>query len=135
MSAPPDILRWAPRADCGHGDCSIAAISIACGVTYEIALSAALGVCMNPLEGMTATNIAKAIKLLGLEPRMRAKFDLEEDSGILWVEKKGSECHVVYLWAGRVLEPESYLRQLWLSADDYIKHYRWKAKWLITVGG
>lgn len=135
ISAPPDILRWSPRSDCGHGDCAIAAISLACGVTYEIALSAALGVCPNPLEGMTATRICNAIKLLGFTAKKRSKFDLDEDSGILWVEDGERDAHVVYLWEGRILEPESYMRQLWLSPENFLRHYRYTAKWLITAEG
>ena len=131
VTSPPDIIRWSPRSD-GHGDCSIAAISMACGVTYEIALSAALGVALNPLEGMTAPKICAAIRLLGFKVKLRKKFDLTEDSGILWVYN-GPNDHVVYLWEGRVIEPENYRRQMWLSSEDYLKHYRYTAACLITV--
>lgn len=137
LAAPPDILRWSPRSD-GHGDCAVAAIELACGITYEQALSVCLGAAAGVLnEGLTGNEIKKAIKFLGLKPTLRFKFDIEEDTGILsvGVPDHPGWGHVVYLWEGRIVEPENERRQLWLSAASFLQHYGYTAEYLITIAG
>lgn len=140
MSAPPDVIRWSPRSD-ANGDCAVAALEIACGVTYEVALAAAIT--FEPevhKNGMTIAQIKNAAKLLGWTTRYRKKFDLDEDTGILDVEEVGEDGktkpdtgHVVYLWEGRVIEPAAWARQMWLSAEDYLAYNRFVALGLLTL--
>ena len=137
LAAPPDILRWSPRSS-GHGDCTVAALELACGVTYEKALAAALLTEPDVLDlGMTLVGICAVVQALGFSTRLHRQFDISEDTGILSVEQprfKNSK-HVVYLWEGRVIEPKSDRRQLWLDADQFLKHYRYKADTLIEIVG
>jgi hypothetical protein len=135
IAAPPDVLRWSPRSD-GHGDCAVAALELACGVTYENALTVA--VCIRPdvlKAGMTWKEIQKAAKILGFSTRLKREFDLEEDTGILHVIQPHvkDSSHAVYLWEGRIIEPMSSRRQLWLHAADYISHYHYQAPTLLTL--
>ena len=128
IAAPPDVIRWAPRSQ-GHGDCAIAAVSLACGVTYEVALAAALAFEPEVLtEGLSLKNIEKTVQQLGLTTKRRRKFELDEDTGILTIPG-----HAVYLWEGRILEPASSLCNLWLNAQAYLSHYKAKAGVLIEV--
>lgn len=137
MAAPPDVIRWSPRS-LGHGDCTVAAIELACGVTYETALSAALGAEPQVLtKGMNAKQIRVAMGFLGHKIRVRTKYDLTEDTGILAVTQPHvkDSGHVVYLWEGRIIEPKNDRQQLWLDAQLFLTHYRYVADYLITIEG
>lgn len=137
LSAPPDVIRWSPRSDSYHGDCAVAAIEIAYGVTYETALSCCLGVCSNVLaNGMTIREMKKAIGFLGYHTRVKwTKIDLADETGILGVDTPtGKHSHVVYLWEGRIIEPMCERRQLWLNAEDFIAHYGYRVDGLIIAG-
>ena len=137
LAAPPDVLRWTPRYEQEHGDCAVSALSLACGVTYETALAAALKTAPEVLsQGMSWEEIKIAAKLLGMTPRLlrRGKYVLEESTGILNIKQpavKDSD-HVVYLWEGRIIEPKQDRRQLWLSAEQFLQHYRYKASSLMV---
>ena len=132
VAAPPDVLRWSPRSQ-GHGDCAIGAIQLACGVSYETALAAAITFEPEVLvEGLLIKEIEKTIRLLGFDVRRRRQYDLNEDTGILSLDSR-SAGHVVYLWEGRILEPDSHLSSLWLDPRAYLTHYRYKAGVLIEV--
>lgn len=129
MASPPEVIRWAPRSQ-GHGDCAIAALEIACGVTYEQALSAALQVSTLVLtDGLNWPEIQQVALLLGFTGKRIRKFDLEEDTGVLNVWQPGvgraASDHVVYLWEGRIIEPSSDRQQLWLNSRDYLSHYHY----------
>jgi hypothetical protein len=126
FAAPPDVLRWSPRSQ-GHGDCTVAALELACGVTYETALAAALAHDPDVLRtGMLLRHVCGAAKLLGFQAEIKRKYSLEDNTGILSVHQprhRGS-AHVVYLWEGRIIEPMDERRQLWLDAEQFLKHYR-----------
>lgn len=128
MAAPPDVIRWAPRS-ANHGDCAVSALEMACGVTYEMALAAALSAQINVLSlGMRWGDIRKAAKILGFTTQLirREKVDLEEGTGLLDILSKGERTgsHVVYLWEGRIIEPMHQLQQLWLDPNMYLQHYK-----------
>lgn len=131
--APPNVIHWTPRSG-EHGDCAVVAISLATGFTYEEALSACLQANPAALEaGMSERQIKTALDLLGFKARCRKVFDLDDDTGILWVSSRGDH-HVVYLWAGRIVNPSKFDRTaLWLDAEEYLKNGQWKAPLLITV--
>ena len=137
LAAPPDVLRWTPRYEQDHGDCAVSALSLACGVTYENALAATLKVAPDVLiSGLSWDEIRTAAKLLGVTPRLlrRGKYELDEATGILNIIQpsvKDSD-HVVYLWAGRIIEPKSDRRQLWLSAEQFLSHYGYRARSLMV---
>lgn len=135
LAAPPDVLRWEQRAQ-GHGDCTLAALSLALGVSYENVLATAVTVAPTVLqEGMTLKEMCKVAKNFGVKAKMYRKYTLDDDTtGILSVKQphvKGS-AHVVYLWEGRVLEPEHTRAQLWLDYRDYLAHYKYGHDGLLT---
>lgn len=135
MAAPPDVLRWSPRSD-GHGDCALSALSLACGVTYEVALAAALKVDSAILTaGLTMREIQRVLRKLGFKGQYARRVDLDEGTGILSVSQPHVEGsgHVVYLWEGRIIEPMHDRQQLWLDAASYLSHYKYKAEWLLVI--
>ncbi len=132
LAAPPDVLRWTPRYEFEHGDCAISALAIAGGVTYELALTAALKVAPDVLvNGMSWEEIYRAARILDLNPRLvrKGKYELDEATGILSVNQPHVEDseHAVYLWEGRIIEPKADRRQLWLDARQFLSHYSYKA--------
>ena len=136
IAAPPDVLRWSPRSQ-GHGDCAVAALELACGVTYEVALAAAISTNPHTLtSGMTWAAIRKAAQFLGFTTSLKQYYNLEEDTGILnvWQARhKPTSDHVVFLWEGRIIEPRYDRRQLWLDAAQYITHYKYTAGGLLIM--
>ncbi len=135
LAAPPDVIRWSPRSQ-GHGDCAVSALELACGVTYETALVAAISVVPDVLtHGMRMKDIRKAAEFMGFKVRARRKYDLEEDTGILslyqpHVEESG---HVVYVWEGRIIEPMISRCQLWLSAPAFLSHFKYTPGILLEI--
>lgn len=132
LALPPDVVRWVGRSG-EDGDCAIAAIALACGATYEEVMQAAT--LTNPTavtRGMNWRDIKATVVKLGFSYRMRRKFDIEEETGILDCKRKREE-HVVYLWEGRIIEPRQDRRSLWLDANQFLVHEDWKPGMLLTV--
>ncbi len=131
---PPDVIHWSPRSG-DHGDCAVVAISLATGYSYEETLSACLATCPEVLgNGMNVSQIKGALRELGFKAKARRKYDLDEDTGLLWVEDPAGEGHMVYLWAGRVVNPgKSDRTALWLDPEEYLLAGDWTADVLITV--
>lgn len=131
---PPDCIRWITRNGEDH-DCAVAAISLATGVSYEVVLGTAMGVAPKALsEGLTLRQIRATVAGLGHTTRLRRKYDLDDDTGILWVSNT-KDTHVVYLWEGRIIEPSHAHRSLWLDPRAYLLHMRFTAGNLIVVEG
>lgn len=136
FAAPPDVLRWVSRSQ-GHGDCAVAALALATGTTYETTLSAIVRRYPTVLtEGLTLREMQHVLRDMHFGSRVRTRtFDADEDTGILSVTQPhvpGSD-HVVYLWEGRVIEPKYDRQELWLSARDFLSHYKYTATHLMTV--
>lgn len=134
-NGPPDVVRWTPRSG-EHGDCAVVAISLATGFTYEETLSACLSIQPGVLHvGLSGKHIKQVLALLGFTSRLHKKrYDLNEDTGLLWVVDTKDEGHIVYLWAGRVIDPiKSERTALWLEADDYVRVGQWTVEGLITL--
>jgi len=137
FTTAPDLLHFVPQRG-GHGDCTVATIAMLTGVDYEWALVACSSVRPNVLaEGLTITQIRKAIKLLGFSPKMlKAEcYDPAEATGILHVYKgkhpaKSRHQHAVILWAGRVIDGGG---ELWMNLDDYLTAKAYKAGSLIVL--
>lgn len=135
LAAPPDILRWSPRS-IGHGDCAVAALEIACGVTYEVALAASVLVRKTVLrDGLEWSHMKAVARRLGFEPKVLSHFSLDDDTGILYVVQPhvDDSDHVVYLWEGRIIEPMNARQQLWLNAEDFLRHYHYQHKGLLVL--
>lgn len=138
VTAPPDVLRWTSRSG-DAGDCVVAALELACGVSYEDALAMSLRAAPNVLrEGMWLTEIPKVARLLGYRVRKHraGTFEADESTGILHVyqpHRPKETSHVVYLWDGRVIEPKADRRQLWRYPDQFLRHYGYRAGALLTL--
>lgn len=138
FSAPPDVLYYYSRSP-GHGDCVIAALALACGVTYETALASAAQV--NPAllkKGLSWPETRKVAKKLGFTSTIKKSdsFELDDSTGLLHVYVKGQmekSSHAVYLWEGRVIEPMNARCQLWLDCSAYLAHYKYRAGSLMIV--
>lgn len=127
------MIRWVPR-NTENEDCSLIALQLACGVTYERVLAAAIQVMptRHALNGLFWTEIRKVAEALGFTTRLARKYDLSEDTGILGVSRKGCD-HVVYLWKGRVIEPGD--QAMWLDPEEYLACMKLKAGSLLVVEG
>lgn len=138
FSAPPDVIYWNPRSP-EHGDCVVAGLTLACGVTFETALAAAAQVCPDVLtKGLTWPESRKVAKRLGFSSTIKkvGSFELDDSTGLLHVYIKGqmkASSHVVYLWEGRVLEPMAARQQLWLDCSAFLQHYKYRAGSLMIV--
>lgn len=129
-AVPPDMIRWVPRNP-ENGDCGIVALQLACGLTYEAVLSAAIKVAPRVVEkGLSMTNLQRTARTLGYAGRWRRKYDINADTGLLYIETKQNG-HAVYLWSGRIVEPRD--QSLWKHPADYLVHEKAKAGSLLVL--
>ncbi len=134
---PPDCVRWINRNG-EDNDCAVAAISLATGESYEQVLGTAMQVDPKALKtGMSMRKILVVLGLLGFAARLKRKFDIDEETGILIVAelKNTYERHAVYLWEGRIVEPSLGRRTLWKDPEQYLTDEKSKAFWLIVLDG
>ena len=130
LALPPDVVHWVSRNG-QDGDCAIAAISLATGASYEAVLAEAIQVRSDAVTvGLNWREIRTTIKRLGFSSRLRRKYDLDEDTGILDC-KRGRQEHVVYLWEGRIVEPR--WRSMWRDPEAFLKHEDWAPGMLLTL--
>jgi hypothetical protein len=140
LAAPPDVIRWVSRSG-DHGDCAIAALAVACGVSYEVSLQACVAVVPAALQdGMRWLGIRKAARHLGYAvqtlPFERIHLDDDETTGILEVEpiqRGAKEWHVVYVWAGRIVEPKFDRQELWEDPEQFLNHYGYRVSRLLVL--
>ena len=122
MSTSPSMIRLV-KQNGYHRDCGVACLATLFGVTYDESLVACSHVAPDVLElGMTWAQIRRAAERLGADTKMlpRGRYDIEDATGLLNVKSRAVE-HVVFLWAGRVLEGNG---ELWLDPDDYFRQYK-----------
>lgn len=134
ITLPPDCVRWIHRNG-EDNDCAIAAISLATGLSYETVLGTAMNIQpLATMHGMSMKAIRAALSALGYTSKVRRKFDLDEDTGILWLTGK-RDSHVVYLWEGRIVEPSLGRRELWLDPRGYLAAEKFKVGSLLVIEG
>lgn len=130
-TAAPDMVRLV-RQTGFHPDCSIAALAMLCGVMYEDALAAfadPVDVLLNG-AGSSWKRMQRAARVLGVETVIRRRFDMQEDTGVLHVERKRPlSAHVCFLWGGRIVDGNG---ELWADPADYLRHYRYTQKSLLA---
>lgn len=135
MSEPlqPSYIK-AVRQNGLNRDCAVATIATLAGVNYEEALAACVTVRADMLDrGLTWPEIQRSCDELGIDYvlKRRGRYDLEEDTGILNVQN-AKEDHVVFLWAGRVIEGNF---EMWLDPEEYLKQYKYRAGALLVRVG
>jgi hypothetical protein len=99
-------------------DCAVSCLSMLLGISYEDALLAFGGDVPNILRrGVWLTQIQKAAHKLGTPLKLKRKWDIEDDEGIVHVRFRSGNNHVVVLRAGLffdtmfdVWEPSDYLK-------------------------
>ena len=127
MKTPfPDLVRVV-RQDGHLPDCAVAAVAMLCGVTYGEALAAFPKPQSVVKVGAYLTDIQTAAKVLGLRTKLRKRFDIDEDTGILHVS--GKDEHIVLLWDGRIIDGNG---ECWLSPTTYLGTYDYTPKALIS---
>ena len=115
----PDMVRIV-RQDGISPDCAVATLAMLCGVGYGEALAAFPKPHRVLKAGVYLTELQSAAKRLGINTARRKRFDIEEDTGIMHVS--GKDEHLVFLWAGRIIEGngECWLEPLcYLDANGY----------------
>lgn len=137
VALPPDLVRWVARNG-EDNDCAVAAISLATGETYEQILAIAASIQPAVLKmGLLLSDVKKVLDTLGIAWKVRRKhYNIEKDTGLLWVEptdRRKRDAHLVYLWAGRIIEPAHTSRSLWLDPEAYLKVQESRAVYLITL--
>ena len=108
-------------------DCVVACLAMYCGVPYEAALLA-IGKESIFWNGTSVKLLMEAAETLRCPLQEETTFDLDEDTGILWVGYRKGADHVVVLHEGMVIDTDG---MLW-DARDYMKAKRAKVKALFT---
>jgi len=128
MKSPfPELVRVV-KQDGTLPDCAVAAVAMLCGVTYGEALAAFPKPQSVVRIGAYLTEIQSAAKALGVRTKIRKRFDVDEDTGVLHVS--GKDEHIVLLWDGRIIDGNG---ECWLTPSTYLGTYDYKPKALITV--
>jgi len=127
MRAVPELVRVV-RQDGESPDCAVASLAMFCGVGYGEALAAFPKPHRVIRVGAYLTELQSAAKTFGIRTRLRKRFDIEEDTGILHVS--GKDEHLVFLWAGRIIEGNG---ECWLSALSYLTTYEYQPKTLVVA--
>ncbi len=136
---PPHMIRHVRQSGV-HGDCVVACLGTLLGLTYEEVLITASKVRPNVLKhGLHWIDCIRIGKKLGMPLKVikPTAEELEEHTGILglvrpnanWEAKALKEEHVVYLWAGRVIDGND---EHWLDVEDYLTHYKYEVTGLVV---
>jgi len=111
-------------------------------MTYEATLQVCSIVAPTVLvDGMRWQEIRSACQRLGHDVKTlhfeRIRLDDDETTGILEVEQtqKGAQGyrHVVYLWAGRIIEPKVDRQELWEDPEQFLNHYGYRVGRLLVL--
>src|SRR5579862_2448676 len=115
-----------------EGDCTIAALAMFLGETYEDVLSTAAALDTAPHHrGMWNKQIIKVAEIMGTPLKEKHKWDEEASEGILVLASKNKEdpnTHVVVLHSGLIFDGDL---SVW-EPSVYYAHYNWKP-WAILV--
>jgi ABC-type bacteriocin/lantibiotic exporter with double-glycine peptidase domain len=132
MPAVPVLVRFV-RQTGFHGDCGVSTLAMLAGVLYEDALAVAARIQPAVLQmGLTWDEMQAASKRLGLKTRLLRAYDIEEVTGVLNVthRRKKDNDHYVFLWEGRIVDGNG---EMWREPSDYLKHYNYRARWLLVA--
>jgi hypothetical protein len=131
-SLPPSMVRLVRQTGI-ESDCVVAALASLTGLTYTQALVHCAAVNPGVLEsGMTWKDTRKAARRAGIRTRVRRRFDMTDETGLLCVRRQKNghlEEHVVLLWEGRLCDGNG---ELWLDPDQYFAQYGYKPTSLLV---
>lgn len=120
---PSAFVRLIPQR--GKADCSIAALASFTGADYEEVLIAASRTRKTIwTEGLQGPAHVRICKQLGVKARWYKKFDIDEDTGVLWVayNDDASKHHDVLLIDGKIYDPD-HNPVIVADHDDYFRHF------------
>lgn len=127
---PHAVIRLYPKR--GENDCAIATLASYLRRDYEEVLLAAGKVQPRVWEaGLYCTDFIKVANRLKVPVKWHKTFDLDADTGVLWVSynDRGLE-HVVLLDEGRIYDNDHDPISVW-SPEDYFGHYNATPKQLL----
>lgn len=109
MSKPPlphIFFRLVPKQ--GENDCAIAAMASYLRLDHGAVLAAAAQVSPTVwTAGLAATEMVRVGRKLGVKLHWTSTFDIEDDTGLLWVSyRDNTKEHVVLLVEGWVVDPD-----------------------------
>jgi hypothetical protein len=111
------------------GDCGVAALAMFLGTSYEDALLALSGEVPTVLRrGVWMPELQRAAARVGVTTKLKRRYDLELDEGILQIVYKPDDQHVVVLREGLLFDTDL---TCW-KPEDYFKAKRAKAGTLIV---
>ena len=115
LQVPPICVAVRPQLH--SSDCAIQAISMALGVDYEDVLKHA------PIavrDGLSPQRFHRLGRALGVRFVRDDKADLDEDTGLLWVEFR-TAAHLVYVHQGVLINPAD--ATVWGCPADYLEQH------------
>jgi hypothetical protein len=118
-----------------EGDCSISALAMALGLSYEAVLVVASRIIPDILvRGVMLDEIQVIARQFNREYAIKEKVDLAKDTGIVVVRyKKKTDEHVVFLTRGLIFEPTG-AGDVW-DAAQYVKRYKCKVPHALVEEG
>jgi hypothetical protein len=130
MTTSPDMIRVVHQTG-AHPDCSVAALATFASVTYAQALAAFTNPSLVLKRGAHWREVRAAAKRLGLKTALKRSYDIDEDTGLLYLAslKPKDDDHMVFLWAGRVMDHE----QAWLNPSAYLAANGFRPESLLVV--
>lgn len=118
---PQAFTRLVPKR--GTNDCAVAAIASFLGRDYEEVLIAASRANKDIWrDGLTGKHHVSVCSRLGVKTRWFRKFDLEDDTGVLWLSYNDSHQrhHSVLLIEGKIYDPD-YSPICMADCDEYLR--------------
>jgi hypothetical protein len=113
-----------PVAQRHDGDCGIAALAMFLNTSYEAVLVVASRIVPTVLKrGLFGTEMQIIAQEFGRFTVVKTKFDLEDDSGVMFLRYPDETEHAVFLINGLVFEPTG--GRVW-EAETYLKSFRIK---------
>lgn len=115
LTLPPPCV--AVREQLHDSDCGVAAISMALGIPYrEVLRHAPYAV----IDGISLRRFHQIGAALGVKFSLVKDANLEDDTGLLWVDFSRS-AHLVYIHHGLLINPSD--ATVWSDPYDYLRHH------------
>lgn len=112
-----------------ENDCAVACLAMIACISYEHALRVVCDIDdTKAISGLYITQLIAAAGALGVRLKKQRKFDLESDSGILYLVN-GDDRHVVILKGGMVIDTN---QNVWSDAEAYCIHYSYEPRLLLV---